>query len=118
MRQEIAKIMTFIYPDLQNHESVVTYPDVKGIGKNLYFFNHDWKEETNQFMMSKYNLKEAEMVVRFAWDLIQQKQYIGKQITILTLYAGQLLTIKSMIKENPIYKEIMSQIRIVNVDNY
>lgn len=58
------------------------------------------------------------MVVRFAWYLIQQKQYEGKQITILTLYAGQLLRIKSMIKENPTYKDPMWPIRVVNVDNY
>ncbi len=39
-------------------------------------------------MMSKFNVKEAEMVVRFAWYILQQKQYEGQQITILTLYAG------------------------------
>jgi hypothetical protein len=26
MRPEISKVMNFIYPDLQNHESVSTYP--------------------------------------------------------------------------------------------
>jgi superfamily I DNA and/or RNA helicase len=59
MRPEIAKIMSYIYPELKNHETVQKYPDVKGVAKNLFFFNHQWKEETNQFMMSKLNLKEA-----------------------------------------------------------
>jgi hypothetical protein len=45
MRPEIAKVMNFIYPDLKNHESVRSFPDVKGISKNLFFFNHEWKEE-------------------------------------------------------------------------
>ena len=63
-------MMNYIYPELQNHESVLKYPDVKGVAKNLFFFNHQWKEENNQFMMSKFNVKEAEMVVRFALYLL------------------------------------------------
>jgi len=55
MRPEISKIMNFIYPNLLNHASVESYPKVKGIAKNLFFFNHDWKEENNDFMMSKAN---------------------------------------------------------------
>lgn len=39
-------------------------------------------------MMSKLNIKEAEMIVRFTWYLLQQKQYNSTQITILTLYTG------------------------------
>jgi superfamily I DNA and/or RNA helicase len=69
-------------------------------------------------MMSKANEKEAEMVVRFTWYILQQKQYNQKQITILTLYSGQLLKIKNLIKNNVIYKEKMREVRFVNVDNY
>ncbi len=47
MRQEISKMMNYIYPELQNHESVLKYPNVKGVAKNLFFFNHQWKEENN-----------------------------------------------------------------------
>jgi hypothetical protein len=47
MRPEISKIMNFIYPELNNHENVTKYPDVKGISKNVYFFNHEWLEESN-----------------------------------------------------------------------
>ena len=59
MRPEISKLMNYIYPQLQDHASVLNYPNVKGIAKNLYFFNHDWNEDTNEFMMSKFNIKEA-----------------------------------------------------------
>jgi superfamily I DNA and/or RNA helicase len=118
MRPEIAQIMNFIYPDLKNHESVSTFPEVKGISKNLFFFDHEWKEESNDFMLSKANTKEAEMVVRFTWYILQQKQYTGKQITILTLYSGQLLKIKNLIKKSKVYLEKMREIRVVNVDNY
>ena len=69
-------------------------------------------------MLSKANTKEAEMVVRFTWYILQQKQYSGKQITILTLYSGQLLKIKNLIKKNKVYSERMREIRVVNVDNY
>ena len=59
MRPEISKMMNFIYPNLENHDCVSKYPYVRVISKNLYFFDHDWKEDTDGFMMSKFNVKEA-----------------------------------------------------------
>lgn len=70
MRPEISKIMNFIYPDLSDFENVRKYPNVNGIAKNVYFFNHEWKEESNDFIMSKSNTKEAEMIVRFTLYLL------------------------------------------------
>ena len=58
------------------------------------------------------------MIVRFAWYILQQKQYTFKQLTILTLYSGQLLKIKALIKNNKVYWEKMREIKVVNVDNY
>jgi superfamily I DNA and/or RNA helicase len=47
MRPEISKVMNFINPKLQNHENVRNFPDVKGMSKKLFFFYHEWKEESN-----------------------------------------------------------------------
>ena len=59
MRPEISKIMNFIYPDLENHYVVTTYPDVNCLGQNIFFLDHKFKESENDLMMSKLNIEEA-----------------------------------------------------------
>jgi hypothetical protein len=59
MRVEIADIMRYIYPDLKDYKSVLTYPHIKGISKDLFFFHHVHREETNVGMSSKFNIFEA-----------------------------------------------------------
>jgi hypothetical protein len=88
MRPEISKIMNYIYIDLQDHITVKNYPKVKGMSTNLFFFNHNFLEDDMGIMTSKMNVREAEMIVRFTWYIIQQKQYSSESITILTLYSG------------------------------
>lgn len=60
---------------------------------NLFFYDHNFVENSNDMMMSKLNQSEGDMVVRFACYLLQN-DYKPEKITILTLYAGQLLYIK------------------------
>jgi superfamily I DNA and/or RNA helicase len=46
MRPEIAQlIVPSIYPDLQNHSSVLKFPAVRGIIKNLFFITHKFPDE-------------------------------------------------------------------------
>lgn len=117
MRPEISKIMNFIYPTLENHQTVNSHPNIKGMSTNVYFLNHTHPEGSNEMMSSKYNVKEAELIVRYAIYLLQNK-YESHQITILTLYSGQLLKIKDLIKGQEHQKEKLARIRIINVDNY
>lgn len=46
MRQEIAKMLDHIYisPKLQNHDFVLTFENVKGVEKNVFFLDHNEKE--------------------------------------------------------------------------
>lgn len=45
MRPEIANLIRpTIYKELFDHESVLTYPDVKGMAKNLFFIDHNYPE--------------------------------------------------------------------------
>ena len=44
---EISKLIKFIYPDLEDHPNVLKYEKVKGIDKNLFFFNHYHTETEN-----------------------------------------------------------------------
>ena len=40
--------------------------------KNLFFFDHKFAESTHEAMSSKFNVQEAEIIVRFAWYMVQQ----------------------------------------------
>lgn len=45
MRPEIANLIRpTIYKELFDHESVLSYPDVKGMANNLFFIDHDYPE--------------------------------------------------------------------------
>lgn len=45
MRPDFADFIRVIYGnDYKDHNAVMNYPNVRGVGTNLYFFNHDWME--------------------------------------------------------------------------
>ncbi|TNV87514.1 hypothetical protein FGO68_gene11469 [Halteria grandinella] len=118
MRPEISKMMRLIYPELQDHQEVITgRPQINGISASVYFFDHKFPEENNDLLMTKVNIQEAQMIVRFAVYLLQHG-YLPEKITILTLYAGQLLEIKKMTKEHPLLAENYKKLRVCNVDNF
>jgi helicase required for RNAi-mediated heterochromatin assembly 1 len=60
--------------------------------------DHEFYEKGDQVSMSKSNPKEAELVVRFAHYLLKQN-ILPSGISILSLYAGQLMLIKRLINE-------------------
>lgn len=47
MRPEFANFIRLIYPKdgYQDHESVRKYDDIIGMNSNIYFINHNEKEE-------------------------------------------------------------------------
>ena len=112
MRPEIASLLQDIYPNLQNHPSVLQYPDIKGISSNLFFVSHKHQEKDNSELKSKLNEFEAEYVVSLCWYLLLQG-YSPSQITILTLYTGQLLLLKNLMP-----KKKFEGVRVTAVDNY
>lgn len=49
-----------LYPYLEDHEVVSRYPDVRGMGKNMFFFHHTNAEGgADEESMSKYNTFEV-----------------------------------------------------------
>lgn len=53
MRPEIANLIRpNIYKDLTDHETVLKFPNIKGINKNLFFLHHSNSE-------SKVRLKDS-----------------------------------------------------------
>ena len=112
MRPEIAGLLQDIYPNLQNHPSVLKYPDIKGVSSNLFFVSHKHQEKDNSELKSKLNEFEAEYVVSLCWYLLLQG-YSPSQITILTLYTGQLLLLKNLMPQKK-----FEGVRVTAVDNY
>ena len=45
MRPEVARlIVPSIYPHLENHESVLKYPNIKGVNDSVFFLEHSERE--------------------------------------------------------------------------
>ncbi|RWS23941.1 NFX1-type zinc finger-containing protein 1-like isoform b precursor [Leptotrombidium deliense] len=106
-------LVPLFYPELENHESVTKYESIKGVTKNIFFFNHSECEEVQNDGKSRYNNFESEFVFRLCQYLILQG-YKSSQITVLTMYSAQMFKTRYKFKE---YNET-SYIRISVVDNF
>ena len=114
MRPEIARIVgNHIYDRLDDAESVKRYENVKGVEKNLFFIEHKEKEDsTNDDSRSRSNTYEARYVTSLTQYLLNQG-YRKHQITILTMYRGQLIKIKKQMS-----KRIFAGVRVAAVDDF
>ncbi|KAI0436809.1 P-loop containing nucleoside triphosphate hydrolase protein [Xylaria telfairii] len=90
MSPSLREVLNPFYPRLQDHP-VVSQPDarppVPGMAQRSFFFHHTWSEGTDE-NLSKFNLLEGEMVVRFI-DYLMMNGVKGTDITVLTFYRGQ-----------------------------
>ena len=115
MRPEIATIVAnHVYDRLENALSVYDYPCIRGIGKNLFFIDHNRPERANLVadQRSHVNPFEACFLVAFCRYLLQQ-DYHPTQITLLTMYRGQLIELKHMMK-----KDEFEGVRVAAVDDF
>ena len=97
MRPEIACLVRpHIYEELEDHISVTEYPSISGVGMNLFFLNHQaWENLKDDDNLSYSNTFEADFIVALCRYLLKQGQYAHHQITVLTMYKGQLLKLKN-----------------------
>ncbi|XP_062400969.1 NFX1-type zinc finger-containing protein 1 [Sardina pilchardus] len=96
MCPEIARLLTpHIYAELENHPSVLDYENVKGVLTNLFFVEHEQREEQIKDGRSHQNMHEAAFVVALCRYLLHQG-YEPSQITILTTYTGQLYCLRKL----------------------
>jgi hypothetical protein len=72
MRPQISSLIMPIYPKLENHERVTTYPNVLGVSTNVFFLNHAMPETSESEQSSKSNIHEATMIARFCNYLLLQ----------------------------------------------
>ena len=94
-----------------DHEKVKNREPIKGIEKDMYIITHNNLETENANLASKSNEYEAKYLIRLCNYLLQQN-YTEDQITILTLYVGQVLLLRKEAKKYNI------NVRISSVDNY
>ena len=112
MRPLISTLMEPIYPGLLDDESVYGRDNVKGVAKDMFFIDHTEPESVDDELKSKSNIHEAKYVAALCRYLILQG-YDPSQITVLTMYSGQLMQLKHNMPRN-IYKGI----RVTTVDNF
>ncbi|KAK3589677.1 hypothetical protein CHS0354_015183 [Potamilus streckersoni] len=112
MRPQIADLVRNIYDHLQDHESVQNLEPIKGVTSCVYFVNHTYPEKHDDDSKSHSNTYEAEFTAGFCRYLLQQG-YNKSQITVLTLYSGQLYCLKNVMP-----KDEFQGIRVTVVDNY
>ena len=125
MRPEIATLMKHIYDDLENHESVEKYEDIKGMKKNMFFISHNYTEVSCYQSHSHVNEHEAKFLVALCRHLMQQG-YRADQITLLTTYTGQMYAIRDCLQEEDAIKEPLKPendssfrgVRVTTVDNF
>ncbi|KAL5359433.1 P-loop containing nucleoside triphosphate hydrolase protein [Aspergillus floccosus] len=115
MAPEIRRLLTPIYGELQDHESVHHRPSIPGMGNvRSFFFCHNWPE-TSDSLSSKMNETEAEMIVGFYVHLVLSGVSV-KDITILTFYNGQRKKLLKLLRSNSYLQG--QYVKVVTVDSY
>ena len=112
MRPTISSLVKHIYPDLLDHHSVSSYPDIKGISTNLFLIDHENEENSDDDIRSYSNIYEAQYVAQLCQYLLLQG-YRRHEITILTTYTGQLLCIRKCMP-----KKQFEGVKVTVVDNF
>ncbi|XP_050350875.1 NFX1-type zinc finger-containing protein 1-like isoform X2 [Nymphalis io] len=116
MRPHFAELLVpTIYDRLDSHPSVLDYPKIRGMRDNLYFFNHEYLEESEglEDSWSHKNTREAEWCVSLA-NYLRRMMYGSNEITILATYTGQATIIKEISKKYATLRDV----KITVVDNY
>jgi len=105
MYPSIAELIRFtLYPKLQDHPSVSTYPEVDGMRKRLFWLDHNEKEDASPSNLaqsfSKTNAWEVEMTAALVSHLVRQGIYRNEDIAVLTPYLGQLQKLKQRLRSS------------------
>ena len=122
MDPSIANLMrATLYPELEDHDTVTSYPQVDGMRKRLFWLDHQVKEDAkNKEIMSvtapfsTTNAWEVEMVEALVSHLVRQTTYEAGDIAVLTPYLGQLRRIKERLASS--FEIVLSEQDEVELD--
>ena len=113
MRPEIAALTKRIYDhEIVDHESVCRFRNISGVSHNLFFIDHCQPEKLVEGLQSYSNQHEAAFLVELCYYLLHQG-YERNQITVLTMYTGQLLLLQKMMP-----KRTFEGVKVCAVDNF
>ncbi|EKM54252.1 uncharacterized protein PHACADRAFT_174761 [Phanerochaete carnosa HHB-10118-sp] len=102
MRPQISDLIRrTLYPKLEDHESVKNYPSVRGMRENVFFFDHQHKENGGEDdSISKFNQFEVDMIVDLVMYLLRQGPYSAEgDIVVLCAYLGQLARMRDALAQ-------------------
>lgn len=91
-----------LYPRLRDHPDTTLYPEIPGMKRRLFWFDHRKTEDAGdpgEPMQSKTNTWEAKMVTGLVRHLCRQGKYKPGEIAVLTPYVGQLRILRDMLEE-------------------
>ncbi|KAI1756232.1 hypothetical protein F4782DRAFT_550119 [Xylaria castorea] len=93
-----------IYADLEDATHVSDYPEVVGMRKRLFWFDHSKPESkldpTQPLSTSYTNDFEVDMVSAMVSHLVRQGIYAHDQIAVLTPYLGQLHKLRKRLRNS------------------
>ncbi|KAG8690474.1 hypothetical protein FRC11_011352, partial [Ceratobasidium sp. 423] len=102
MRPEISSLIrNTLYPKLQDNERVLSYPNVRGMYKNMYFVSHSHKEAGGgEDSVSKHNSFEIDMIYDLVVHLLKQGLYnTPGNIVVLAAYLGQIPKLRQKLQK-------------------
>lgn len=115
MRPELSKlIVPTIYPNLINHESVLSYPPVSGMEKCLFFIHHTYPE-IETYESSRENVHEVMYLLHLARHLILNG-YHPWDITIIAAYSGQMFSLRAEREKK--MDNLLKEVNITVLDNF
>lgn len=97
-------IRSTLYSSLRDAENVKCYPEVVGMRKRLFWFDHNEPESgsdpNHPTSTSRTNNFEVEMVCALVSHLVRQGVYGRDDIAVLTPYLGQLQKLKRKLQHS------------------
>ncbi|KAK8073054.1 hypothetical protein PG996_006402 [Apiospora saccharicola] len=91
-------VRSTLYHDLEDGGPVADYPEVCGMKKRLFWFNHSSPEDRalqpDPISTTHVNSFEVEMTVALVQHLVRQGTYGSDDIAVITPYLGQLLRLR------------------------
>ncbi|KAL3444860.1 hypothetical protein BJX65DRAFT_319748 [Aspergillus insuetus] len=104
MRPEVSTLIrNTLYERLVDSDTVKTLPNVAGMGKNVFWLDHENLEDAadREFRgRSKSNKWEVTMTHALVRHIVRQGVYSSKDIAVLTPYVGQLQKLRSALQND------------------
>jgi len=104
MRPQISNLIrNTLYGRLIDHNSTKNLPDVVGMRKNVFWYNHDNAEDGSPpegSQLSRSNAWEVQMIHALVRHIVRQGVYASKDIAVLTPYAGQLQKLRQAMRND------------------